>query len=50
MQDFRKVAANGHALAMAGQFITSCRNVCPVNEQIVEILIHDSIDNFQSEL
>jgi len=28
-----------HALAMAGQFITFCRNVCPVNEQKVEIFI-----------
>jgi hypothetical protein len=34
-----KVAANVHALAMAGQFITFCRNVCPVNEQKVEIFI-----------
>jgi len=33
------VADNGHALAMAGQFITFCRNVCPVNEQKVEIFI-----------
>jgi hypothetical protein len=24
------------ALAMAGQFITFCRNVCPVNEQKAE--------------
>jgi hypothetical protein len=31
------IAHNGHALA--GQFITFCRNVCPVNEQIVEIFI-----------
>jgi len=30
---------NGHALAMAGQFITFCRNVRPVNEQKVEIFI-----------
>jgi hypothetical protein len=28
-----KITANGHALAMAGQFITFCRNVCPINEQ-----------------
>jgi len=33
------VADNGHALAMAGQFITFCLNVCPVNEQKVEISI-----------
>jgi hypothetical protein len=33
------VAANVHALAMAGQFITFRRNVCPVNEQKVEIFI-----------
>jgi len=33
------MAAYGHALAMAGQFITFCRNVCPVNEQKVEIFI-----------
>jgi len=25
---FDKIATNGHALAMAGQFITFCRNVC----------------------
>jgi len=30
---------NVHALAMAGQFITFCRNVCPVNQQKVEIFI-----------
>jgi len=36
---FGQVAANGHALAMAGQFITFCWNVCPVNEQKVEIFI-----------
>ena len=34
-----KLATNGHALAMAGQFITFCPNVCPVNEQKVEIFI-----------
>jgi hypothetical protein len=33
------VPHNGHALAMAGQFITFCRNVCPVNEQKAEIFI-----------
>jgi hypothetical protein len=33
------IADNGHALAMAGQFITFCRNFCPVNEQKVEIFI-----------
>ena len=33
------MAYNGHALAMAGQFITFCWNVCPVNEQKVEIII-----------
>jgi hypothetical protein len=33
------MAAYGHALAMAGQFITFCRNVCTVNEQKVEIII-----------
>jgi hypothetical protein len=33
------MAANGHALAMAGQFITFCRNVGQVNEQKVEISI-----------
>jgi hypothetical protein len=31
-----KVAYNGHA---AGQFITFCPNVCPINEQKVEIII-----------
>jgi len=35
----RRVAHNVHALAMAGQFITFCPNVCPVNEQKVEIFI-----------
>jgi len=30
---------NGYALAMAGQFITFCPNVCPVNEQKVDIFI-----------
>jgi hypothetical protein len=42
MREFRvsiKVAGNGYALAMAGQFITFCRNVCPVNEQKVEFFI-----------
>jgi hypothetical protein len=34
-----KISAYGHALAMAGQFITFCRNVCPVNEQKLEIII-----------
>jgi hypothetical protein len=33
------IAPYVHALAMAGQFITFCRNVCPVNEQKVEIFI-----------
>jgi hypothetical protein len=33
------IAPNGHALAMAGQFITFRRNACPVNEQKVEIFI-----------
>jgi hypothetical protein len=33
------MAAYGHALAMAGQFITFCRNLSPVNEQKVEIII-----------
>ena len=33
------MAANGHALAMAGQFMIFCPNVCPVNEQKVEIII-----------
>jgi hypothetical protein len=33
------MAANVHALAMAWQFIAFCRNVCPVNEQKVEIII-----------
>ena len=33
------IAANVHALAMAGQFITFCWNVCPINEQKVEIFI-----------
>jgi hypothetical protein len=33
------MAANDHALAMAGQFITFCWNVSPVNEQKVEIFI-----------
>src|SRR5690348_4386091 len=33
------MAGNGHALAMAGQFITFCRNFCSVNEQKVEIFI-----------
>jgi len=33
------IAANVHALAMAGQFITFCWNVSPVNEQKIEILI-----------
>ena len=34
-----KMTHNVHALAMAGQFITFCRNVCPVNEQKAEIFI-----------
>jgi hypothetical protein len=42
------VATNGHALAMAGQFITFCRNVCPVNEQKVEIFILLLISDFFS--
>jgi len=29
----------GHALAMAGQSMIFCPNVCPVNEQKVEIII-----------
>jgi len=33
------LAPNVHALTMAGQFITFCRNVRPVNEQKVEIFI-----------
>jgi hypothetical protein len=33
------VAYNVKALAMAGQFMIFCRNVCPVNEQKVEIFI-----------
>jgi len=33
------IAHNVHALAMAGQFITFCWNVRPVNEQKVEICI-----------
>jgi len=36
---FDKIATNGQALAMAGQFITFCWNVCPVNEQKVQIFI-----------
>jgi len=36
---FIYIAANVHALAMAGQFITFCRNVCTVNEQKAEIFI-----------
>jgi len=39
MNKERRIAANGHALAMAGQFITFCWKVCPVNEQKVEIFI-----------
>lgn len=35
----QKVTYNGHALAMAGQFITFCRNVSSVNEQKVEFFI-----------
>jgi hypothetical protein len=35
---------------MAGQFITFCRNVSPVNEQKVEIFICCSIEYFQPEL
>jgi hypothetical protein len=34
---------------MAGQFMIFCWNVCPINEQIVEILIHCSTENFQPE-
>jgi hypothetical protein len=34
-----KLAANVNALAMAGQFMIFCPNVCPVNEQKVEIFI-----------
>jgi hypothetical protein len=39
------LTANGHALAMAGQFITFCWNVCPVNGQKAEIfiLLHNSV-------
>jgi len=33
------MATNGHALAMAGQFITFCWNVSPVNEQKADIFI-----------
>jgi hypothetical protein len=33
------MAYNVHALAMAGQFMIFCPNVCPVNEQKVEIII-----------
>jgi hypothetical protein len=33
-----KTSAN-IALAMAGQFITFCQNVCPANEQKVDIFI-----------
>jgi hypothetical protein len=33
------ISANGHALAMAGQFMIFCWNVSPVNEQKVEISI-----------
>jgi hypothetical protein len=39
MKGVFRIATNVHALAMAGQFITFCRNVCPVNEQKVEIFI-----------
>jgi hypothetical protein len=38
-EKFIGIAPYGHALAMAGQFITFCRNVCTVNEQKVEIFI-----------
>jgi hypothetical protein len=34
-----RIAYNGHALAMAGQFMTFCWNVCPVNEQKAKIFI-----------
>ena len=44
------MAPNGHALAMAGQFITFSRNVCPVNEQKVEIFILLFNRVFQPEL
>jgi hypothetical protein len=33
------IADNVHALAMAGQFITFCWNVCTVNGQKAEIII-----------
>jgi len=33
------MAHNGHALAMAGQFMIFCWNVRPVNEQKAEIFI-----------
>jgi hypothetical protein len=33
---------------MAGQFITFCRNVCPVNEQKVEIFILQFIKEFSA--
>jgi hypothetical protein len=45
-----KLAHNVHALAMAGQFITFCWNVCPANEQKVEIIILLLIEYFQPEL
>jgi hypothetical protein len=41
------MAYNGQALAMAGQFITFCPNVCPVNAQKAKILILLPIENFQ---
>jgi len=47
---FGQIATNGHALAMAGQFMTFCRNVCTVNEQKVEIFFCRSIRNIQPEL
>jgi len=44
------MATNGHALAMAGQFMIFCWNVCPVNEQKADILFRCSIKNFQPGL
>jgi hypothetical protein len=34
-----RMTPNGHALAMAGQFITFCPNISTVNEQKVKIFI-----------
>jgi hypothetical protein len=39
LECFDKLAYNVKALAMPGQFITFRPNVCPVNEQKVEIFI-----------